>query len=285
MLKNAKAIAVVSTALFVGSLVWLMNAKSVNGSLEAGLQKEKLKSEALLSEKLLLEKEMTKLKDQLFSLKESNLDLENVVKSTSDKLRSQEAEYNRMKRENTSLGQIRKQREELQALRHQLENELQSLRLSYSELEARNEELNRTVSVLEQRNRVLTDDLNRAMFASIDQSQIQAVKGKTDKLTVRAKRTKKLIAGFEVPGNLKNLSFRIKDSKGKVLSTEAGSIAVTVEPSDNNYLASTDSEVQGNRLQKVRMTYTPKQKLQSGVYTVEILNDDLYVGSLRVKLN
>lgn len=283
-LKSPKTIAAVTTALFVASLFWLMNTKHINSSLEAGLQDQKLKSEALLSEKLLLEKDIQKMKDQLFALKGQNLDLDNLVKNASSKLENQESEYNRMRKENASLLQIKKQREELAALRHQLENELQNLKNSYDDLEARNEELNSAVASLQERNRILTDDLNRAAFAAVDQSQIQAVRGKGEKLTVSAKRTRKLIASFEVPASLKNLSFRISDSKGNTLDQNHGTIASTSVPSDKNLTASIDSEVLGNKLQKVEMVYIPKEKLKTGLYTVEILNENLHVGSLKVKL-
>src|SRR5687768_4008294 len=97
MLKGPKAIAALTTTLLVASLFWLMNTKSVNSSLEAGLQKEKLNSETLLSEKLLLDKEIQKMKDQLFSLKGENLELDNLVRRTFAKLDEQESDYKRMK--------------------------------------------------------------------------------------------------------------------------------------------------------------------------------------------
>lgn len=268
----------------VASLVWLMNTRSVNGSLEAGLQNEKLKSESLLSEKLLLEKDLQRIRGQLTTLEGNNSDLDNLVKSTSEKLNRQEADYLRMKRENQSLSQIKKQRQELIALQSQLENELQALKESYAQLESRNSELNMTIASLQERNKVLSDDLNRAMFASLDQSQIQAVKGKSERLTVKASRAKKLIATFEVPANLKQLSFRILDAKGAALTQDDGAIASTILPSEKNYIASANDNSAGNKLQKVEMTFAPKKKLKTGVYTVEILNENLYVGSLKVKL-
>lgn len=282
--KSSKAIAMVTTALFIGSLFWLMNTKRVNNSLEAGLQNEKLKSETMLSEKLLLEKEIQKFKDDLADLKNDNKGLDDLVKSTSAKLRSQESEYNRMKKENVSLGQLKKQRQELQALKNQLENELTAMRTSYAELEAKNSELNGVVASLQERNKILSEDLNRAMFAAIDQSQIQAVRGKSERLTVRATRTKKLIANFEVPANLKNISFKITDSKGNVLTTQEGNIAFTSIPSEKSLTASSLSAGDTDKLQKVEMVYIPKKKLSTGTYTVEILNENLYVGSLKVKL-
>jgi chromosome segregation ATPase len=284
ILKSSKAVAAVTTAMLVASLFWLMNTKRINNSLEAGLEKEKLNSETLLSEKLLLEKDMQKLRDQLFFLKERNIELDNVVNSTSARLQNQESEYNRMKKENLSLAQIKRQRQELIALQSDLENQLRELRSSYAELEARNADLDATVASLQERNKILTDDLNRAMFAAIDQSQIQAVKGRAEKLTVSAKRTKKLIANFEVPANLKTLSFRILDSKGKALTQKDGTITSAITPSDNSFTASADAAVTGTQLQRVEVLYIPKEKLKTGVYTVEILNENLYVGSAKVKL-
>jgi hypothetical protein len=190
-----------------------------------------------------------------------------------------------MKKENASLAQIKKHRQDLLALQNQLENELQSLRVSYASLEEQNKELNNTVALLEEKNGILTNDLNRAMFASMDQSQIQAVKKNSERLTVRAKRAKKLIANFEVPANLTNLSFRIKDANGNIFTQGNGAITSSVRPSDENYTASSDPSVPSNKLQHVHMEYIPEKKLKSGLYTVEILNDNLYVGSLKVKLN
>jgi hypothetical protein len=284
IMKSSKAIAVVSTALFLTSLVWLLNTQRINGSLHTGLQDEKLKSESLLSEKLLLEKDIHKIKAQLLSIKTENGALNNLVTETSAKLKAHESEFNRLKKENASLLQIKKQRQELVALRSNLENELQSLRVSYADMEARNKALNHTVASLQERNQMLTNDLNRAMFASIDYSQIQALRGKSEKLTVRAKKTNKLVANFEVPASLKNISFRILDANGNVLTQKNGIITSSIAPSENSYIASSDAEVHANKLQKVQMEYIPKEKLRSGIYTVEILNENLYAASLKIKL-
>lgn len=284
IVKTSKAVAVVTTALFVASTVWLLNTKRINSSLETGLKNEKLKSESLLSEKLLLEKDIEKFKEQLGALKNQNSELDNLYNATAAKLNAQEADYNRLKKENATLGQIRKQRQELLAIQDQLKNELQALKTSYAALESENRNLNQTIASLEERNKILIADLNNAMNNSVDQSQLHAIRSKPEKLTVKAKRTKKLIASFEVPANLKNLSFRVINDKGDVLGPKEGSISFNAIPSDNSYVASKENSAAGNKLQKVEMTYTPVKKLSAGIYTVEILNENLHVGSLKVKL-
>jgi myosin heavy subunit len=282
-LNNPKAFALMSTALLVASLFWLLSTKRVNSSLESGWQNEKLKSEQLLSEKLQLEKEIQKFKDQLVSLRDRNTDLDNLVRNVNNELQKSEADFNRLRKENLSLVQIRKQRQELVDLQNKLQNELASLRAAYTAMESKNLDLSNTVAHLEARNKLLSDELNKAMFAAVDQSQIQALKG-TDKLTVRARKTKKLVANFEIPSHLRNLSFRIIDSNGRALTSKDGTISSTVTPSDNSYTASSEAGVTGNRLQNVEMIFMPGAKLKGGIYTLEILNENLYVGSLKLKL-
>lgn len=283
-LRNPKAIALVATVLCTVSLVWLMSTQSVNRALETSLEHAKLKSESLLSEKLLLEKDMEKMKGQLSSLKGVNRELDALVKNTEARMASQEAEMRKMKKQNASLGQLKKQREELLRLQRDLENQLAALGASYADLESRNIALSNTIAQLQEQNTLLSNDLNRAMFAAVDHSQVEAVKGKKERLTVKAKRTEKLIANFQVPASLRNISFRILDQHGNVYNDQHGMIVSRTSASDENVTASTAEIAGGSALQKVHMEYIPRKKMQSGIYTVEILNENLYVGSLNVKL-
>ena len=284
ILKSPKAIAMVTTALFVGSLFWLANTRRVNVLLETDLKEQSLKAESLLSEKLLLQKEIDRFKDQLFSMKDQNRELTALSEKATAQLKRQEADFNRMKKENMSLTQVRKQRLELTALKSQLENELQLLKASYADLQNQNQELNTTVAALQERNRILTEDLGRAMFAAVDYSRVEANKGKSDRLTVKAKRTRKLIANFEVPANFKNLRFRIVNDKGVALTEQDGLYSTSITPSEKTFIASADTEIEGQKLQNVELVYVPKAKLKPGVYTIEILNENLYVESLKVRL-
>lgn len=286
-MKNVKisnVISVVMGALFIASLLWTIGSQRTKSSLEANLEKEKLRSESLLSEKLLRDKEVERLKDQLSEVEKSNVRLDKLVSVSAAKLKSQEVEFNRMKHDNISLAQIRKQRQELILLEKELQSELQALKGSHRRIELQNAELSSTVASLQEKNKSLLENLDRALASAIDQSQIQSVKGKSDKLTLRARRTKKLIADFMVPASLTNLSFRIIDSKGNMLTPTDGTIAFKVSEPVGSLTASTRSNVKGNKIQKVEMSYLTKKKLQPGVYTVEILNENLYVSGLKIKL-
>ena len=282
-LKNPKAIAVMATVACIASLLWLMSIKSVNSSLESGLEREKLRSESLLSEKLLLEKDLEKLKTQLASLRGINSELDALVTATEGKLVARDLELRRLKKQDATLASLRKERQELLRLQTQLENELLSAHTSLADMMSQNEHLSQTVAQLQEQNRMLANDLNRVSVAALDRLQVEAVKGKKERLTVRARRASKLIASFKVPASMQNISFRIIAPKGEILGEKQGIIASRITPLQDNAMASANNQTIDG-LQEVRMEYLPKQRLQSGVYTVEILNDQLYVGSLNVKL-
>lgn len=285
LLNNPKAVALTSTALLFASVVWLLNVKKVNSSLEVGLNNEKLRTESLLSEKLILEKDMAKLKDRLASLSGKNSDLEKVVKQTSMKLEAKETEYNKIRKENLSLQQIRKQHQELLTLQKDLEAQIENLSSSFARLQKENGDLNNAVASLEQRNRLLNEELHRAFLANLDNTQMDALQGK-GKLTVKARRSNKLVATFDVPADLKNLTFKVIDPSGNPLTHKDGTIASRVITSSDSYVASSSTTLNGvnSKLAKVEMVYLPTKKLNRGTYKVEILNDNLYVGSLQVRL-
>jgi hypothetical protein len=282
-LKSSKAVALVSTALLISSLFWLMNTKRVNGNLEEGLKDERLKSESLLSEKLSLEKEIEQLKVDLLATRGKNQELDKEVESALAKMRMKDADYNRIKKQSLSVAELKKQKLELIALLSKMENDLEGMRLANAELAGKNKLLSEALASAEERNSLLSKDLSNAMLASLDQSQIQAVRGKSEKVTARARRTQKLMADFELASDLKTLGFRIIDPTGNVLSQEAGTLAFSTTPADNSYVASTGTAT-GKKVQKVNVSFAPRKKLRSGLYTVEILNENLHIASLRVKL-
>jgi hypothetical protein len=145
-------------------------------------------------------------------------------------------------------------------------------------------ELKNKVAFLEQQNAQLVDDLQRAQIALLDNSQIESVK-KNDRLTVNARKTRKLMATFNVTSYMRDISFRIYDPNGKILSTHENG-TVSYQMKENEILtASSKDEIQSNvPNKKVAMTFEPKKKLTTGVYKVEILSEKLYVASIQVKL-
>lgn len=283
-IKRSKTIAIVATTVLIAAVVWLVNLNSTNGSLRRGIEKEKLNAESLLSEKLLLEKDLQKAGDQLATLSAKNTSLDEAVKRADATLTENARAVERLKKENAGVAQLKRERQELHSIESQLRNELQTLRYANAALEQQNNQLNQTVTSLQERNRLLSDDLNKAMFSSLDQSQIQAVRGKSQRLTLNAKRVRKLTADFEIPMAMKDIRFNVIDEDGKVLTDKDGSVTYSVLSLTKNFTASAKTGTGANSFQKIEMVYTPKEKLKAGVYIVEVLHENLHVGSLKIKL-
>lgn len=261
-----------------------MREKNVSSSLREGLDSEKLRSEALLSEKLLVEKDIARVKSQLSTVANQNEMLQMKLNQTLQNLYAIETEYKKARSENASLKEYKKQNAELAARQKELQKQIEALTLNVSTAQMENQKLTAEIASLEERNKMLTEDLRRASLASMDNTEIKALKGRRDRLTIKATRTKKLVAEFEVPAHMKNVSFKITDPSGKVLTNNDGTIASTITASSNNYTASSTAQDKDLGTSKVEMVFVPKAKLKSGVYKVEILSENLHLGGLQVRL-
>lgn len=285
MVQNPKVIAGTVTFLLAIALVGLISFYEANRSLEAGLNDEKLKSERILSEKLSLEKEIAKLKQSITSLQGRNADLDKTLSKTSAKIAEKERELNKMSKENASLKQYKQQYADLQKIKNDLESQVLALNNALTAANKEKESLNRMVAELQVKNKSLSDELAQIQIASLDDIRVEAFK--KNKLTVSARKTKKLDINFMIPSKYSadNLTFKISDPSGQVLSPKDGTIAyvetleapiLTADASDMLYLKQT---------KQVKMEYKPKKKLKAGIYRIEVTNaDNTYLGSLQVRL-
>jgi predicted nucleic acid-binding Zn-ribbon protein len=284
-IQNPKIIAGTVTFLLAITLVGLITFYEANKTLESGLNTEKLKSEKMLSEKLLLDKELVKLKQSIASLQGKNTDLDKMLNNASSKIAAKESELKKMQKENASMKNYKQQLAEVEKIKSDLESQLTSLTKSLDASNKEKESLNKMIASLQVKNKSLEDELTKVQIASLDDIRIEAFK--KSKLTVSAKKTKKLDVNFIIPANTSsdNLQFKITDPSGKLLTAKDGTI-VMVELEETPMLtASSDNTVYVKQTKQVKMEYKPKSKLKSGIYRIEILNDkNVYMGSLQVRL-
>ena len=284
-IQNPKVIAGTVTFLFAIALIGLIAYHNANRSLEDGLNNERLKSERILSEKLALDKEINKLKQSITSLQGKNTDLDKMLANTSAKVAAKEQELNRMNKENSSLKQYKKQHDDIQKIKNDLEAQVIALNNALSTANKDNESLKRSVAELQLKNKSLSDELTQIQIASLDDMRVEAFN--KSKLTVSAKKTKKLDINFIIPAQYatSDLQFKIYDPNGQQRSQTDGTIALletkeapilTADASDKLYLKQT---------KQVKMEYKPKKKLTAGIYRIEVSNNEnKYLGSLQVRL-
>ncbi len=284
-IQNPKIIAATVTFLLALSLVGLVSFYENNKSLEAGLDNEKLKSEKILSEKLSLDKEIVKLKQSIASLQGKNSDLDKMLNKASSQVAMKEGELAKMKKENASLKQYKQQLADIQKIKSDLESQIASLTNSLNASNKERESLNKMVADLQGKNNNLMAELNQMRIASLDDIRVEAFK--KNKLTVSAKKTKKLDVNFLVPASnsTDNLQFKITDPSGRLLTPTDGTIALVGVDESPILTADNSHMIYLKETKQVKMEYKPKKKLSPGVYRIEISNsDNAYMGSLQVRL-
>jgi predicted nucleic acid-binding Zn-ribbon protein len=287
LLKSPKTAAIAATIIFIGLASFLAMEINVNDSLKNDLDAEKLKSEQILSEKLALEKNIQKFRAELKSLEGKNSGLDNIIKETTVKLDKKEQEIKNLNKQNSSLFKFKKQYEELALIRNQLDQQIADLNATIRTLRTDNEGLNKTIIALQLKNKDLLDENSSLRVASFNEGRIETVRGSKDKLTVSSKKTQKLNAIFNVPASTGELNFKIIDSNGKMLGTKEGGISSRVieNNTSGSYTAGVNSAITPNTaMKKIEMEYIPKEKLSPGIYTVEVLDKNLHIGSLQVRL-
>ncbi|PKP45566.1 MAG: hypothetical protein CVT95_08470 [Bacteroidetes bacterium HGW-Bacteroidetes-12] len=285
-LKKEKTIALVALIFAIVSLISSGIFYNNNKTLKNNLHAEKISAENMLSEKLALQKEIELFKNQMNALKGKNQELNNLIASSNKKLIEKEATLNKIVRQNGNGNskQLKKQIAELQQLKKDFELSVMALNGNIKKLTNDNENLNKTIALLQEENKQLASNLAILSSITADNYQAETTK-KKDKLTVVAKRTKKMSVSFKVPENMvEHISFQVSKPDGSVVKGKENGIAyqvVTEEGSDLFASVLTD-EIKVSK--KIEMTYSPKEKLKSGVYKVALFNGDKYIGSCNIKL-
>jgi peptidoglycan hydrolase CwlO-like protein len=256
---------------------------SSNKSLTKNLNTEKLKSEMMLSEKLALQKEIDTFKNQINSLSGKNTELDKMLAETSLKLSDKEAQLNRIARENGNIKQLKKQLAELEQMKKDFDSQLLTLNETIQKLNKEKDAMNQAIASLQKENKELAANLEILSSLTAVNYLVETTKRK-DRLTIVAKRTKKMTVTFKVPENMvENISFKLIRPDGTKVEGKGNGIAHRVVNGDDGLMAS----ISGGAikvLKRIEMTYEPKEKQKPGVYSIEIFNGDKYIGACNVKL-
>jgi hypothetical protein len=128
------------------------------------------------------------------------------------------------------------------------------------------------------------EELENAKIRSMDQPLISCVKANND-LTVKARKTKHIIARVELPGHLSNLNFRIEGKDKNFFDSKSTITSKVINRKKQAMASISDQTTEGFGAQIVEITYSPVNRLSPGTYTLQIFNDSTYVGSFKTKLN
>lgn len=171
-------------------------------------------------------------------------------------------------------------RKELETLRA----ERAALQKRYDEAMASMERMSNDYLALERTNAGLRADLDRIANeqAMMDQSLTQAFRGKKERTTVLAKKTRKLQLSMVLPpSTAKKASYVITTPDGARIDGRDPTVSVT--STSNDGLASAGKGGQQGA-DEVKLAYTPKKRLKAGLYRIEVRADGRSLGSTFIAL-
>jgi predicted nucleic acid-binding Zn-ribbon protein len=288
-MKREKIIAYSAVVLLMLALIGTGYYYSGNNSLSKNLNEEKLKTERMLSEKLALQKEIETYTNQINSLTGKNAELDKILAETNQKLSEKEAALNKIVRDNGNLKTLKKEIAELTQLKKEFEGQILALNETILKLNKEKSDLNQTIASLQDENKKLAANLDLLISMTSDNYLVEPTKkgflSNKEKLTVVAKRTKKITVSFNVPENMvEDISFKITKPDGKQVDGKDNGIAYRVVDADQGLLASISGVGEISVSKKIEMTYTPKVKQKPGIYKIEMFNGEKYIGACNVKL-
>lgn len=289
-----KVQAIFVTLLIVGLLTTTLVLDNSRKSFSKGWDNEKITSEKLLSEKLQLDKEIMNMRDDMAQLEGKDKTLDKLLNETTKKLAAKEAELNKSYAAKNKAVSLQKELSEIKLLKEQLDNRIvlltkenEQLRITLAEVRNENDVLNKSLASLQLENSDLTENIKILQYLVADNYMIESVKGKNDKMTVNAKRTKKLTVSFDIPKNVEpDLSFKIIDPNGRIIESK-NNTSISVLSVEQEPLTATTAQFDGRALKinkHIEMVYEPTDKLTSGIYKIEIFNKETSLGTCNIRL-
>ncbi len=284
---QSKQIALIATTLIATIILAFVVIK--NRSLVKNLKNEMLNTEIHLSEKLQVEKTLEKMKTDLTILMGKNNELDSKILELQKQIEAKEAELKKMQSESSALRSLRARVKELESVitkhKEDHENALNSSKNEIGKLNAENRDALNKINTLEkERDELIAKNtILRAMAGN--NYRVEAVRGKDDRLTVRARRTQKLIYTFQLPSDIGNsLHFIIITPEGeKFSSNDNKSATINITHKSDNFFAR-NVQLGPVNTKSIEMIYKPTERLTKGEYIFEVYNDNTFIGSNRMRL-
>lgn len=283
--KRYKIISFTSVALFFFCLTGLFITANRNISLHNQLDDSKLTTELHLSEKLALEKKINHMNKQVISLQKENGLISNNLLEKNTKLDEKNKELQNLRQDYSNSGSFKNEIRNLKIQKEKLESLNAELTAALARTNLDNESLNELIISLKEHNNRLTEN-NRLLTAmSANNYRIDATRGKKNKITSFAARTKKITLGFDVPENVvEKIRFTIITPEGKSISNENDGLSWSVCNNGQLMASLTLSTGDIQVTKRIEMCYKPDSKLTPGIYKIDIYNNESYMGSCQVKL-
>jgi len=286
-MKTTKILSAGVGILLILALIFSIALIFQKNSLKKSLVLEQSHGATLLAQKHALQKEVESYSSEISRLVGKNKELDSSLAESINKLHNAQYELNRLVRENSDKKLIQKKLQEVQALKDELEVKLIAMNTRLDELNNEKLALNSTISSLQNENREMAANLQMVQAVMANNFLIEALKGKKDKLTVSAKRTGKIKVDFEIPVAIQSqVHFKIIKPGGIVLDSQNDKNFTVIAQNSSIGSMASSSNAPGVpiKTKRINLTYKPDTKLRPGIYTIEVYNNDTYLGASQIKL-
>jgi myosin heavy subunit len=286
-MENNKTITYVLAGIIAVLIIGLFITIGSNSKIKKNLSAEKLTSDARLFEKQKLETNLDKLKTDISVLKQQLEANDKLLNESNLKIKENEKKINSLIGENRSLRANKTELAELKRTKDELDRAYSQLKSENERLLTQSKNLQNSLNALETEKNNLASELEKVKTNNTDNFLVTATRGKkTEKIVIRASRTKKLNMTFEVPQSLtETVSFRIVTPIGTTINPDDKAMSWYF-PVDSRNLTASLSPVTGEYEQsrQVILSYTSKAKLVKGEYKIQILTNGNNIGNCRIML-
>lgn len=276
----ASTFAIIMLAAIVGVSTYFTKS---NSTVLKSLNNEKLKTEQLLSEKLRLEKDIAKMNQDLKNIQGEKAHLNSSLSKYTGELNQIKKSKGQVSQK--SIKALNKEVAALKALKSSLAAELAVAKSRIQEMEGERSEMEKQLAMLNATNKKLSEDLAMMQGIAADQFNMAAYKGKSERLTVKAKKVDKLSTRFKVPSYVAtNAGFKIRTPDGKVIDKTSKGMSMSIVDDIPETYASVEGIAPTETMKEIELTYTPDKKLKPGAYKIELYNGANYLTSCIINL-
>ncbi len=286
-MQNPKVLAGAATVMFLLSMITAGIFYSNNETLSDLLNNEKALTERLASEKEQLMRDIDGFKGDIGKMKERNQQLDGLLADATGKLSQKEIALANMGKENKN---IKKQLNDLQQIRENMNAEMETLKNTIQLLESENHKLAEANAGLKAEIQDLKDKLKTSMVKA-NNFRVEVLRKKKDRLTVSARRTHVLTVTFD--HNLSAMAFMgdqkvfmvVKSPEGVILTTDnTGKTKLMFDGASKEIQYSTVQSVKQDGASTLTFRFEPEEELKAGVYKVDVYTESAYLGSNQFRL-
>lgn len=255
--------------------------EGANHEAVGAMNSSRLEAERLLGEKLQLEKSIAALNSDLAGGTRSLAAAEQREAELRRRLEASLRHADGLQAAARKSNKLAREVADLKVLKQQLEQQLDAERNIAAEVKARLER------ALEERDGLAMElQQQRDGAHMVNNAVVEALRGRKQRLTVVARRTKEIRMAFDLPEALaKGASFRISAPGGRTYSGADPAVSIVAGEREAEATASVVGMVgPKERAARVHLKFKPDNKLEAGTYRIDVMSDGAYLNTVLLNL-